>query len=436
MFSKTKKPLISLPFNFEHRVHAGYDTTAKKLVGLPKQWTYLVDDSPKKDYHSNCNNRSTSNRSTYPSSIKNTVVLNALSAEREQRDSSEARLGLLRNEDNDYLSLPNSLELIRSHSLRSESTSSFGGYKAELNYSHDEFRSTLEKIVNPQDPTKFLSCFIKIGEGSTGIVCTAKDNSGKQVAVKRMHLKRQQRKELLFNEIAAMRENRHPNIVKMYASFLVGEELWLVMELMSGGSLTDIVMQTKMNEEQIATISKQCLRALSYLHSKGIIHRDIKSDSILLSSDGDVKLSDLGFCAQLLHSYPKRKSLVGTPQWMCPEVICRMPYGTEVDIWSFGIMIIEMIEGEPPFYNEQPLEVMRKIKEMPVPPSLKNPRGISLRLANFLEKMLIRDPEQRATAAELLKHPFLLKAGPPNILLPLIRQRRNLRLSPVPITTL
>merc|ERR1719510_441184 len=140
-----------------------------------------------------------------------------------------------------------------------------------------------------------------------------------------MHLKMQQRKELLINEIVAMRENQHPNIVEMYASFLVGDELWVVMELMSGGSLTDIVMKTKMNEEQIATISKQCLGALSYLHSKGIIHRDIKSDSILLSSDGTVKLSDLGFCAQLLDVASKRRSLVGTPQWMCPEVICRIP---------------------------------------------------------------------------------------------------------------
>jgi len=266
---------------------------------------------------------------------------------------------------------------------------------------------------------------MKIGEGSTGIVCSATDRFGKQVAVKRMHLKRQQRKELLLNEVATMRDNRHPNIVQMYGSFLVDEELWILMEFMPGGALTEIVTNSRMSEEQIATISFQCLKALEYLHSKGIVHRDIKSDSILLSANGNVKLSDFGFCAQLSQDSPNRRSLVGTPQWMCPEVISRKPYGPEVDIWSFGIMIIEMVEGEPPFYNEPPLQVMRKIRDMPVSPTLKNPRGVSLRLANFIEKMLNRDPKQRATASELLKHPFLLKAGPTEMIVPLLSQCRN-----------
>ncbi len=110
----------------------------------------------------------------------------------------------------------------------------------------------------------------------------------------------------------------------------VDDELWVVMEYLEGGALTDIVTNTRMDEVSIATVCRQCLLALDFLHQQGVIHRDIKSDSILLSSDGRVKLSDFGFCAQISAELTKRRSLVGTPYWMAPEVISRLPYGTEV----------------------------------------------------------------------------------------------------------
>lgn len=164
-----------------------------------------------------------------------------------------------------------------------------------------------------------------------------------------------------------MRDYKHPNIVEMYGSYLVDSELWVVMEYLDGGALTDLLVtptgETRMNEQQIATVCKSVLKALAYLHSHGVIHRDIKSDSILLSTDGSVKLSDFGFCAQVMNEKKmntiKRKSLVGTRKeifccrkksicwlfvayWMSPEVISRTPYSTEVDIWSFGIMVSRM----------------------------------------------------------------------------------------------
>ncbi|KAG7240250.1 hypothetical protein INR49_027061 [Caranx melampygus] len=135
----------------------------------------------------------------------------------------------------------------------------------------------------------------------------------------------------------------------------------------------------RMNEEQIATVCLSVLRALSYLHTQGVIHRDIKSDSILLTSDGRIKLSDFGFCAQVSKEVPKRKSLVGTPYWMAPEVISRLPYGTEV----------------------------------------------SSVLRSFLDLMLVREPSQRATAQELLQHPFLKLSGPPSCIVPLMRHYRH-----------
>lgn len=195
---------------------------------------------------------------------------------------------------------------------------------AEQRLTHEQFRAALQMVVSTGDPRENLENFLKIGEGSTGTVCIATDrNTNRQVAVKKMDLKKQQRRELLFNEVVIMRDYHHPNIVEMYDSFLVDDELWVVMEYLEGGALTDIVTHSRMDESQIATVCSQCLKPLAYLHSQGVIHRDIKSDSILLTSDGRVKLSDFGFCAQVSQELPKRKSLVGTPYWMSPEVISR-----------------------------------------------------------------------------------------------------------------
>ncbi|KAM9278130.1 serine/threonine-protein kinase PAK 6 isoform 2-T2 [Morus bassanus] len=245
---------------------------------------------------------------------------------------------------------------------------------------HEQFKAALRMVVDQGDPRTLLENYVKIGEGSTGIVCIAREkHSGRQVAVKMMDLRKQQRRELLFNEVVIMRDYQHVNVVEMYKSYLVGEELWVLMEFLHGGALTDIVSQIRLNEEQIATVCESVLQALSYLHSQGVIHRDIKSDSILLTLDGRVKLSDFGFCAQISKDVPKRKSLVGTPYWMAPEVIARIPYATETS---------------------------------PV-------------LRDFLERMLTRDPLERATAQELLDHPFLLQTGLPECLVPLIQQYRK-----------
>ncbi|XP_028295715.1 serine/threonine-protein kinase PAK 5 isoform X4 [Gouania willdenowi] len=249
--------------------------------------------------------------------------------------------------------------------------------------SHEQFRAALQLVVNPGDPREYLDSFIKIGEGSTGIVCIASEkHSGKQVAVKKMDLRKQQRRELLFNEVVIMRDYHHENVVDMYNSYLVGDELWVVMEFLEGGALTDIVTHTRMNEEQIATVCLSVLRALSYLHMQGVIHRDIKSDSILLTSDG------------------------------------------RVDIWSLGIMVIEMVDGEPPYFNEPPLQAMRRIRDN-LPPRLKESHKVSSVLRSFLDMMLVREPSQRATAQELLQHPFLKLSGPPSCIVPLMRHYRH-----------
>ncbi|KAL6486385.1 hypothetical protein MHYP_G00057770 [Metynnis hypsauchen] len=290
---------------------------------------------------------------------------------------------------------------------------------------HAQFKAALQMVVDHGDPRTYLENFVKIGEGSTGVVCIAREkHSGKQVAVKMMDLRKQQRRELLFNEVVIMRDYRHKNVVEMYKSALVEEELWVIMEYVQGGALTNIVSETRLTEEQIATVCEAVLQALAYLHAQGVIHRDIKSDSILLTLDGRIKLSDFGFCAQISKDIPKRKSLVGTPYWMAPEVISKIPYGTEVDVWSLGIMVVEMVDGEPPYFSDTPVAAMKRLRDEPAP-SVRNSSKISPVLRDFLDSMLTREPLQRASASDLLKHPFLLQSGSPRCLVPLVEQYRK-----------
>ncbi|NWT62417.1 PAK3 kinase, partial [Erythrocercus mccallii] len=127
-------------------------------------------------------------------------------------------------------------------------------------------------------------------------------------------------------------------------SYLVDDQLWLVMEYMDGGTLRDVISVTHMSEGEIAAVSRECLQGLDFLHSNLTIHRDVKSCNILLRRDGSVKLADFGLSAQLIHQQNQRTSMAGTSWWMAPEVVMRKPYGPKVDIWSFGIVGIEMVE--------------------------------------------------------------------------------------------
>uniref|UniRef100_A0A8C1CLS8 non-specific serine/threonine protein kinase n=1 Tax=Cyprinus carpio carpio TaxID=630221 RepID=A0A8C1CLS8_CYPCA len=310
-----------------------------------------------------------------------------------------------------------------SPSLRAAQTPSGGPETPGV--THQQFRAALQMVVDTGDPRSYLENFVKIGEGSTGVVCIAREkHSGRQVAIKMMDLRKQQRRELLFNEVVIMRDYRHKNVVEMFKSALVGEELWVIMEYLQGGALTNIVSETRLTEEQIATVCEAVLQALCYLHAQGVIHRDIKSDSILLTLDGRVKLSDFGFCAQISKDIPKRKSLVGTPYWMAPEVVSKTPYGTEVDMWSLGIMVVEMIDGEPPYFSETPIAAMKRLRDEPAP-TARNISRISPVLRDFLDSMLTRDPLERASARDLLQHLFMLQASSPRCLVPLVEQYRK-----------
>ncbi|KAJ3314403.1 Protein kinase [Boothiomyces sp. JEL0838] len=285
--------------------------------------------------------------------------------------------------------------------------------------SESQIMEKMRAVVSKGDIADFYTKLKKIGQGASGSVYIAKDNrTGEKVAIKQMDLAAQPRKELLVNEIYVMKDSNHPNIVNYRDSFLVRNDLLVVMELMEGGPLTDVIEKNKLNETQIATITLESLKGLQHLHQRNIIHRDIKSDNVLLNSRGHVKITDFGFCAKLSADRSKRATMVGTPYWMAPEVVKQKEYGVKVDVWSLGIMVIEMIEGEPPYLEEEPLKALYLIATNGTP-KLKNPSKVSSACKGLLERSLEVEVAKRATTDELLSHPFLNLAGPVSILQPL-----------------
>lgn len=294
----------------------------------------------------------------------------------------------------------------------------FANFRRILRLSTFEKRRSkeYEHVRRDLDPGEVWEVVGELGDGAFGKVYKAKNKeTGALAAAKVIETKSEDELEDYMVEIEILATCDHRHIVKLLGAFYWDGKLWIMIEFCPGGAVdaTMLELDRGLTEPQIQVICRQMLEALHYLHSKKIIHRDLKAGNVLLTQDGDIKLADFGVSAKNMKTLQKRDSFIGTPYWMAPEVVmCETmkdtPYDYKADIWSLGITLIEMAQIEPPHHELNPMRVLLKIAKSD-PPTLSCPSKWSLEFRDFLKTALDKNPETRPSAAQLLEHPFVSK---------------------------
>ncbi|KOB75911.1 putative myosin [Operophtera brumata] len=274
-------------------------------------------------------------------------------------------------------------------------------------------------VASLPSPVERYKLGTKLGSGIFGAVYKATDTqaTSKSVAIK-VQAYTDENETHIQEEYRILRDfTKHPNLIDFYGVFCEKSErardIWFVLELCECGSVIDIVRKLsaadrKMSEEYIAYILKYTIKALVYLHDNKVMHRNIRCSNILITKDGEVKLSDFGLSCKLNGTLDKSKTNIGSPSWMAPEVVTcgDEGYGNRADVWALGITAIEMVDGKAPFQNMHPTAALFQIVRNP-PPSVAKPAMSSNDINDFISECLEKNPEHRPFSVELEEHPFL-----------------------------
>lgn len=260
-------------------------------------------------------------------------------------------------------------------------------------------------------PTDF-ECIKVLGLGSYGKVLLVREKkTGKLFAQKQLKkaslIIQTKTVERTINEKTILESVNHPSIVKLYYAFQDREKLYLILEYLQGGELFQHLQQEKfLSETNAALYLAQMILALEHLHKIGIVYRDLKPENVLLDSDGYLVLTDFGLSKVGLNDDDLCTSLIGTPEYMAPEILQDVPYDYAVDFWSLGCVMFDMLTGSPPFTGNNNKKIYDKI----VANKLKIPFYLSQEAKNLLQRLLKKSPQKRLTNVDSLKKdPFFRK---------------------------
>jgi len=271
------------------------------------------------------------------------------------------------------------------------------------------------------DPSEDINEYYKItnkvlGQGYFAVVKVGKDlKTQEEVAIKFVKKSLVEREETLANEIDILASVDHPNVVGLRAIFDTEEILFIVMDLMKGGELyEEIVKRKSFSEKDASSIMQQLFSALEYLHAKGIVHRDLKLENLLLVKDNDpnltLKLADFGLSK--LYQGKALQTACGTPFYVAPDILLGDGYGPGVDMWACGILLYVLLSGRLPFAADSDADLFKLIMVGDL--VWKSPQfdTVSAEAKDLISKLIVVEPEQRWTATQALQHPWIVsRAG-------------------------
>lgn len=271
-------------------------------------------------------------------------------------------------------------------------------------------RRTRSDAGIPPPPLRVVKAYTigdSLGQGAFGKVFRGLNlKTGEVVAIKQIdkHLIASEDWPMVLQELNLLQELIHPNIVQFIDYHDTSDYLYFILEFVEGGSLYSVVRKFGAFPDRLLVLFiVQVLRGLRYLHSKGVMHRDIKGANILLTKEGNCKLADFGSATYA--AVNRKLEAKGTPFWMAPELIDETAAaGLPSDIWSVGCTIIELLTGEPPYWKLGPTVALYRMANDPHPPL---PDELQPQLRDFLMKCFERNPAERPTADELLRHTWI-----------------------------
>ena len=244
-----------------------------------------------------------------------------------------------------------------------------------------------------------------VGQGCFGKVYKGRRRHTGQIVAMKFISKRgkpEKDQQQLRLEIGILQRLEHENIIRLLDWFETNTDFVVVTQF-AYGELFEIFQDDKrLPEAEVSNIARQLVKALNYLHSQKVIHRDMKPQNVLIGANGTVKLCDFGFARAMSSDTTVLTSVKGTPLYMAPELVQEWPYDGSVDLWSLGVICYELFVGQPPFYTNNLMSLVRLIVDKPV----RYPESMSETFRSFLQGLLQKDPKKRLGWPDLLHHPF------------------------------